>query len=102
MAGSTKIFQFIQKVHKIFGFDSSHPNSTNLRQILFLIAHGQLLISLFAYLVIEAKEMFDYGFGLHNLTSIAISVIVYLLFIWQLENTMKFIENCEKFIENSK
>lgn len=46
--------------------------------------------------------MFDYGFAFFLLVSIANAVAIYLILIWQSENTLKLITSCEGFIGASK
>lgn len=48
------------------------------------------------------KSMFDYGFGFFMLVDIINVTVIYLLFVWQLESTIKYIENCEMFVGKSK
>lgn len=54
----------------------------------------------FGFLVFEADTMFEFGFFI-SLTLIH-CIVIYVLFIWQLDNTLKFVESCEGFIEKSK
>lgn len=55
-----------------------------------------------AVLAFEETSMFVYGFSFYILTAIFNCLFIYFQFIWQLENTLKFIKNCEEFIGMSK
>lgn len=55
-----------------------------------------------AFLMFEANSMFDYGYTFFVLVTIITAIGVYLIFIWQSENELGFIENCEEFVEKSK
>lgn len=106
MVGTIKLFQFIQKFHKIIGIYPSQAKRKqcpiNLTQTIFLICSAQIMFTSAAFSVFEAKSMIDYGFGFYMLISIINIIVIYLVFIWQSQNTLKFIETCEEFIEKSK
>lgn len=107
MAGSIKLFQFVQQYHQIIGI--YHPSQSNQKhrpynftQAIFLICFTQMIITIAAFLLFEDISMFDYGIAVFILVAMITSTVIYLQFIWLAENTLKFIENCEKFIEKSK
>lgn len=107
MVGSIKLFQFIQKFHQTIGiYPSSQPNrkqhSINLTNTIFLICSVQNMFATAAFLVFEANSMFDYGFPIFSIIGIINGVVIYLTFIWQSKNTLKFIEFSERFIEKRK
>lgn len=107
MAGSLKFLQFFQKCHKIIGICPSQSNqeqrSTNdLIKFIFLFSIAQFMFTMAAFLVFEAKSIFDYGFAMWALLSTINSTVIYLIFSMQLKNTLNFIEKCEEFIEKSK
>lgn len=106
MAGSIKLFQFIQKCHQTIGICPTQPDhkqcSTYPTQAIFLICSTLWMLIMAAFLVFKAKSMFDYGFGFFVLIATINCIVVYLIFIWQSVNTVKFIANCEAFIEQSK
>lgn len=105
MAGSIKFFQFVKKFHQIIGVHESqldqNPHS-NWIQTLCLICCAQFIFTTIAFLVLEVEFMFDYGHAFYTLISIVNSTSIYLVFIWQLENTLNYIKNCEGFIEKSE
>lgn len=105
MASSIRVFQFIQKFQRFFGIYQPQPHqeeySLNFKNKIFLIAFAPYGLTVIAFLVFEANSIFDFAFAFIALVSIAYSILTYLLFIWQAENTVQFIENCEKFIEKS-
>lgn len=63
---------------------------------------GQFLSATAAFLVFDAKSMFNYGFVFFALVTITNSIVVYSIVVWKSQNTLKFIKNCEGFIKNSK
>lgn len=75
---------------------------TNATQKIFLICCAQTIFTTAAFVVFEAESMFDYGFSFYVLIAMINITTIYLIFIGQLGNTLKFIEQCERFIEKSK
>lgn len=63
---------------------------------------GQIALTSVAFIIFEAKSMFDFGFGLLTVFSAVYGIVMYLLLIWQCENTFNAIETCERFIQKSK
>lgn len=106
MTGSIKLFQHIQKFHQIVGIHSSQSNqkqwSAILGKTIFLISSAQLTFTIVAFLLFDAKSMFDYGLAFYILIALINNTGNYLFFIWRSENTFKFIENCVGFIEKRK
>lgn len=107
MAGSIKLFLIFRKFHQFFGIDPSQSNQKLwiidcAKIILFLINSSIFMCATVAFLLFEAKSMFDYGFVFFSLISTIDSIAFYLIFIWQSQNTFKFIEHCEGFIKKSK
>lgn len=105
MVDSIKLFQFVQKFHKFIGIYPSERNQTkcsiNTTNTIFLISFAQFLLSSIAFLAFDADSMLGYGFGFFVLISIVVGNIIYLLFIWKLHATLKFIESGQGFIEKS-
>lgn len=107
MAGSVELFQFFQRFHQTIGIAHGPlPNQkqySNSMKAIFLIILIQIVITTVAFLLFEAQiSMFDYCFGFCCLITLIESIDIYLLFIQQSEDTMKFIKNCEGFIEKSE
>lgn len=106
MATSIKLFQFFQKFHETIGISISQANRKQwiitARKITFLICCLQLMFTTFTFLVFETKSMFEFGFGLFITLSTINTNVVYLISLWQLEKTSKYIENCEEFIRKRK
>lgn len=100
-----KVFEFFQQFHQTIGIYGSESNqkqcSINRRNALFVFCASEFIFTSVAFLVFEAKSMFDYGFGIFALLVVLNSTIIYFLFIWKLEMTLKFVQNCEGFIEKS-
>lgn len=118
MAGSIKFLHFIQKFHRIIGIRLSQPEQkivfalfkrkcvtisiSSFKIIIFLIFCTQILFTTVAFLLFDAKSMFDYGLALFIFISTICGIAIYVIFVWQSKNTLKFIENCESFIEKSE
>lgn len=106
MAGSIKFLQFFRQCHQIIGIYPHQPRqkyiSTNLTRAIFLISVLTFSITTAAYFVFEATSMFQHGFSFCTLICMILTIVLYSIFIWQSENTLKFLENCEGFIEKSK
>lgn len=104
MTGSIKLFQFFQRIHQTLGIHPSRSNQKKYpiewRKILFLVCFAQILFT--AIFMLDAKSMFDYGFAFFLLICLINAHVIYLIFIWESENTLEFIQCCEVFIEKSK
>lgn len=106
MDGSVKLFQFIQKFHQTLGIYppqlKQQPYQINSINKIFLVCLVQMIITTTAFLMFEAESMFSYGLAFFVLIAMINGVVIYLTFIWQFENTVKYIGNCEEFIVKSK
>lgn len=100
MSGSIKLFQFFQRIHQAIGIHPSQSNPTNWGRIVLLVCFVQILFT--AIFLFDAKSMFDLGFAFFLLISLINAVVNYFIFICESENTLKFIQSCEAFIEKSK
>lgn len=106
MAGSIKLFQFVQSYHRAIGIYPSQPNqkqyAINTKSVICLVCWAQTMITTTAFLALDANTVFDYGFGFYDLLGSINSIIICALFAQQYENFTNFIENCEGFIKMSK
>lgn len=103
MAGAVKLFQFVQKCHQAYGIYPVQPNQRkHSTKFIVLMSYAQFSVTTAAFVLFKAKSMFDFGFVFFLLISITNAIAVYLIFIWQSQNTFEFIGNCEGFIEKSK
>lgn len=102
MADSIKLFQYIQKFHRIIGIYSPQPHqkrySTISKNAMLLACCVQVLLTSTASLLFETNTMFAFGFGFYTLIDMNNAIVIHSLFICQLEKTLKFIQNCERFI----
>lgn len=108
MAGDRiKLFESTQKNFQAIGiyptsqFNHNHSR-INSKIWAFLLCLTQFFISTVAYLMFEANSMFDYGMAFFTCTATVFAFISYLILFWQIENILKYIESCERFIEKSK
>lgn len=107
MTSSVKLFEFIQKFHQTLGIYPPQPNQKQSGQInlvnkFFIACCTQLMFTNVAFLAFEAESMFSYGLAFFVFIAMINGVVIYLTFIFQIENTLKYIENCEGFIAKSK
>lgn len=106
MDGSIKLFQLVQKCHQIIGIFPSEPTqkkqSINWAKMGILIGCAEFGLTTIASLVFEAKHMFGVAIAFYIIIAIISSIFIYCGFIAQSQNTMKFIENCARFIEKSE
>lgn len=106
MVGSIRFLRFVQKFHQTIGICPPQPNQKprqfNSMNTIFLTCFAQFMFTTVAFLVFDTKSMFDVGFGFFMLICMVNAIVIYLIFIWQAENSLKFIANCEGFIKKSK
>lgn len=108
MAGITtiKLFKFIQKILQFTGIfpPSSNLNcgSLNLRNCILSFCLVQFLGSSLVYLVFGANSMHQYGITFFICVTVILFLITHMIALWQRENILNYIENCERFIEKSK
>lgn len=95
MAGRVKIklFTIIQKLYQIIGV----TNKNGIRTYFFLFCFAQFSFSSAAHLLFEASSLTEYGLVFY----VSITTAIYALF-WQMENTVDYIDNVEKFIQKSE
>lgn len=108
--GSIKLFAFYKKYNQVIGTDSSPPPNQNhqhqtldaAKPIIVAICLGQFFISTAAFVLFEAKTIYDYGITFFAILSMILTIFTYLIPFVQMRRILKFIENCEKFIEKSE
>lgn len=102
VSSKTKLFSFIKKIYQNINNSSSRPNPhsspINSNKRIFLFSIAQLLIPSIAYVLFEANSMFEYGLAIYS----CITTIVFSLFWRHMDNIYDYIENCERFIEQSE
>lgn len=107
MAGSIKIFQFIQKYYQTVGIfpSKSHrieSSSINVKNVVFFIGILPYIVSLSAFLAFQVNSMLDVGISVFILISMVSTVFFYIIPTGQMKNTLMFVANCERFIEQRK
>lgn len=106
MAGSIKLFQFVQDFFPMIGIypaqQNQNKNAFNSTNAFFFIVSIELILSTIAFLVFDAKTIFACGFGFYVLPSVTVGMVIYSLMIWKFENMLELIGNCEEFIEKSE
>lgn len=108
MAGrnSIKLFEFSRNYCEAVGIKLSHSTENrhklNLVNLIFVISLVVNWTTTLAYTLWDAEHMSEYGMGMVILSCDSTVIFVYLIIIWQSEDILKFIEMCERFIEQSK
>lgn len=101
-----ELFKFIKTIFQHIGLVSSQSKpirrSFNWKNWFFLIGNAQFFISSAAYLLLEANSLLEYGRVFCNCTLVIAATAFYFLLLWQLDNILIYIRNCEGFIEKSK
>lgn len=106
MAGSMKLFLFFRKIHQTVGIHAPQQFqkqfSIKSQNAIFLFCIGQYTLTAVEFLVFEENSLFTIGLAFYTFLCLIASTVYYLIFIWQNGNALSFIQNCEKFIENSE
>lgn len=107
MAGrSINLFQFNQKFCEIIGvkLPEANPNGHifNLINLGVVISLTVFIMPTAAYLLYDANSMAEYGIVFYILICGIEGMVVYFITIWEIDEILEFIENCEEFIEKSE
>lgn len=65
------MFLLFQRLHRLIGIFQTQPKENEylfLRQIIFIITGGHMIITSIAYLLLEANSIFEYGFDFFIIT----------------------------------
>lgn len=103
---NNRLFSFIQNHYYILGIFSKQSND-NVRSFNFKYWFCVIYLSLYylafgAFFIIGRKSMYQYEASFFATTLGIYSFVVYLTVAKRSENTLKFFENCKRFIEKSK
>lgn len=100
---SIKLFKFIQKTYRDIGIYPPEPNQSrspiNSKNCFFLYCLAQFSLTSYAYFWFQANSMIEYGMVFYTCSTTILSIVVYLIQIWQMKKFLNFIENCERFVE---
>lgn len=108
MAGrSIKLFQFMQKHYRAIGIQPHELNQIdhsffNTKNWILFICLIQLVVPTLAFVLFKVTSMLDFGLSMCFLLGLSVCGVYYIIYIWQIDNISKFIENCELFIKQSK
>ena len=107
MSGSIKLFSFIRKYCHVWGIylDQANENgqlTLNSRNRLCVVSFVIHSLSSGAFFIYEANSLFEYGLSFFAASFGITFLFIYLAMLWQMENILEFIENCEQFIEKSE
>lgn len=105
MAGSIKLFQFNKRFCQTIGifvpqtdYDRSIKTSKN---VIFVVCVVQFALASIAFLLYDAKSMGEFGEIFFMVICSIEAMCSYFINVWNFEDILKFIENCEAFIEKS-
>lgn len=99
-----RLFQNVRTHFETMGIYSVQTNQAqpfNSKISLILLYFLITLISTTACVVFKASAVFEYAIGFYFCNSRLTALAVYLIIWLQMPNIIKFIGNCEQFIEKS-
>lgn len=108
MAGrnSLELFQFPQKVCQTIGIDTTGSNEKRFQlismQSFCIISLIQLAMATAAFLAYDAKLMAEFGIGFYVLITTIHGIITYMTVVSKTDDILNYVNNCKRFIENSK
>lgn len=102
MAGSIKLFQFIQKIGIYSPASNLNRHALNSKNWTFLMSYILFTLSSGAFIFFEAKTVLDYGMSFFASTGGIFLMSIHLIVARQMQSTLIFIESCERFIEKNK
>lgn len=74
----------------------------NVKVIMSLLLIDQFLLSIVAYLVMEASNFSEYANSIYLTTTLIAVIVVTALFIWKADQIFKLITNFETAIQKCK
>lgn len=105
MADKIELFQTVQSLYKMLGVHPPHPDrspSFNCKFSLVLLTEALIFFESIAFMIFEANSVMDYG-NAFSASLMFISALFYCIVNKiRMPNILELIENCEKFIDNSK
>lgn len=106
MIGSMKLFLFYKEIIQTIGILSAQLNrnhfSINLNDLTYPIFIAQFFVTSVGFFLFDAKSLLEYGMSFYDIVASILAMAFLLINVWQMRNIFKFIENCERFIEESK
>lgn len=106
MAGrSIALFRFLRKFYRAVGIHPSQSDqnycSFNRKNVVFCLCLVPSTIATAAFFLFKAESISDFELSLFFLPCCLLCLALYLILIWQIGKILKFIEDCEEFIERS-
>lgn len=105
MASPIQLFQSTQKYFQILGIYRSQPeksSSFNWRILLAIFCYIQHFITVFAFFVLEANTVLEYGTSFYGYISMVYCVYYISILIQRKPNIFQLIESFQGFIEQRK
>lgn len=106
MAGSIKLFQYLQSRHQAVGIyppgPNQHSGSFNSKNSIFIFFFAQGWIASFAFFLFEAKSAYDYGFSFYVIITELATLAYYSITILKMPDILTLIEKYEELIEKSE
>lgn len=99
-----KLFQSLLKYFQILGTFSSELSENrglNQRNVVVQFINVQLIVSAVAFTLLKAETLIEYGLNFYAYVTQSLCTFFIFLQIYRMLEILKFIKNCEKFIEQS-
>lgn len=97
-----KLFETVQKNLAIVGITSTAQPLNFVKIFLTSLCIWSVCISSWLFFAYEAKSFIEYTISMYNASGTNVSAIYFMIIIVQTQNIFKFIDRCEKIIENGK
>lgn len=101
-----ELFKFLKSTYTRIGIlpaeSNQNTNPINWKNCFFLLCEGQFFISSVTFLLFEANSMIEYGMASFMCLTTLLCTILYWILFWQMKHISKFIENFERFTEQSE
>lgn len=101
--GSIELFQYNRNYCEAIGIKlpASHQNRFKFSAVnlIFIVCTTELIVVVSAFLLYDATSLDEFGVNWCALICITLGLFNYFIFIWKMEDILKFTECCEAFIE---
>lgn len=99
------LFQSVKKLYQTVGVYTTQSDqiyAINLNFVFFSLSIALSFISMFAYFLIKAESIEDYGSSFYTSTAGLNALVNVFIMFWQMPTALQLIQNSEQFIAKSK
>lgn len=102
-----KLFLTVKKFYEIIGICLPRSESNrkwsmfNIKNVSILIFLIQMFLASTAFVLFQAKTVFEYGFPTYVSMTLTSSVIYLFIQLWKIEDILRLMKTCDEFIEKS-